>query len=298
MEYSSIKLQRALHISELYAVHYFEFSKDYACAEEQHDFWEMVYVDKGELVICLNGESFTAKDGELMFYAPGQTHAFRGNGYTAANVMVVDFCCKDKLMGYLADKRLQPSAGQRALLKDVLRESRQAFSSRLDNPWDHTLVRAKDGPIGCEQMIGCYMTELIVSLLRQMLNPFRTTRKTISTPLLDEMVAYMEQNLSRMLTLDTLAEEFHVSTSCVKRLFSQYKQTGAMQFFTLLKIERAKKLLREQTLNSFQIAEQLGYDNSHYFCNRFKKYTGMSPMEYRRSVNAINPEKSRSSGKK
>ena len=296
MEFQPIKLQKALHITQLYAAHYFELSKDYDFPGERHNVWELVYIDRGRILVTAGQEEFLANDGDLLFHAPNEWHALRGDGVSAANVMVIDFACKDKVMNALTGKRLRPSATQRALLKDVLRECRQSFASRLDDPFDHTLTRAEDAPLGSEQMIGCYMTELITSLLRQILNPFRAEKKTTSTPLLDAMVAYMEENISRMLSLDALADAFHVSTSCVKRLFSQYKQTGAMQFFTSLKIDRAKKLLREQDMNIFQIAEAVGYDNSHYFCNRFKKFTGMSPMEYRRSVNAINP-KSRRSGR-
>ena len=295
MEFQPIKLQRALNITQLYAAHYFEFTKDFFMPEQQHDCWELVYVDKGQILVSAEQGEFTATDGELFFHAPQEHHSLRGDGVSAANVMVVDFACKDKVLQNLAGVRTKPSAAQRALLKDVLRECRQAFESRLDDPSDHLLVRAKDAPLGSEQMIGCYLTELLMSLLRQRLNPFRAAKKTVSTPLLDEMVAYMERNLSQMLTLDALAEEFHVSTSCVKRLFTQYKQTGAIQFFTTMKIECAKRLLRENKQNIFQIAEALGYESSHYFCNRFKKFTGMSPMEYRHSVNAINPQSHRSS---
>ena len=60
-----------------------------------------------------------------------------------------------------------------------------------------------------------------------------------------------------------------------------------MKLFTTMKIDRAKQLLRESDRNVSQIAEILGYDNSFYFCSQFKKFTGMSPLEYRRSVNAI-----------
>ena len=295
MDFQPIKLQKALNITQLCAAHYYEFTRDFETACQQHSYWELVYIDKGQVLVTSDQEEFLATDGDLFFHAPQERHALRGDGTSAANVMVVVFACKDKLLKSLAGIRARPSASQRALLKDILRECRQSFESRLDDPSDHSLVRAKDAPIGSEQMIGCYMTELIVSLLRQRLNPFRAAKKTVSTPLLDQIVAYMEQNISCMLTLDSLAEEFHVSTSCVKRLFAQYKQTGAMQFFTTLKIERAKKLLRENEQNIFQIAEALGYDNSHYFCNRFKKFTGMSPLEYRRSINAINPQSHRSS---
>ena len=112
-------------------------------------------------------------------------------------------------------------------------------------------------------------------------------RKSGSLPLLDAMIAFMERNLTSKMTLQMLAEEFHVSTSYVKRLFAQYKQCGAIHYFTLMKVDHAKKLLREHDHNVSQIAEELGYDNIYYFCNQFKKIEGMSPLEYRRSVKAI-----------
>ena len=289
MEYQSIKLQKVWHITALYCAHYFEFVKDFVIEGERCDFWKLVYVDKGEILLATDQEEIDAVSGDLFFLAPQEWHSFRGNGRSASNVLVIGFRCKDKIMNTLIGKRLRPITAQRALLRDILRESRASFSSRLDDPENHTLIRAVDAPIGSEQMIGCYMTELINSLIRRMLNPLRTDKEDIaSTPLLNAMVAYMEQNVCKMLSMEQLAAEFHVSTSCIKRLFSQYKQMGAMEYFTKLKIERAKSLLREHSMNVFQIAETLGYD-SHYFCNRFKKLTGMTPKEYQRSVNATPP---------
>lgn len=286
MDFQPITLRKVLQINTLYAAHYLELAKNYTESGARHDFWEMVYIDKGECLVTIEQEDFTAQSGELFFYAPGQWHFLRGNGTAAANVMVVSFQCRAKLMERLIGRRLRPVSSQRALLKDVLRECRLSFSSGLDDPYNNTLVRAKEPFLGSEQMIGCYMTELLVSLLRQLQAPRQVDRKIGSAPMLDAIVAYMEENISAKLSLDLLAEEFHVSPSYIKRLFAQYKQTGAMSFFSAMKIERAKKLLREKELNVSQIAEFLGYDNSYYFCNRFKKATRMSPLEYRRSVNA------------
>ena len=292
MEHQTIKLYRMLHISELYCAHYYEFTKNFMTGSQPHGFWTLVYVDKGEILVTADAEEKEAVNGDLFFFAPNEAYSLRGNGKTAANVLVVAFQCKDKVMHALSGKRHRPSTGQRALLRDVLRECRASFSSRLDDPNDHQLVRAKDAPLGSEQMIGCYMVELITSLLRQMLNPFREDKEIDSSPLLKAMIDYMQNNITRVLSMEQLAAEFHVSTSCIKRHFSQYKQMGAMEYFTKLKIEHAKKLLREQSMNVTQIAETLGYD-SHYFCNRFKKFTGMTPKEYQRSVNATPPNRHR-----
>lgn len=105
--------------------------------------------------------------------------------------------------------------------------------------------------------------------------------------MLDAICVYMEQNLNRKLTLELLAAEFHISRSYIKKLFAQYKQTGAMHYLIQLKITKAKELLRENEKNVSQIAEYLGYDNVYYFCNQFRKFEGMSPLEYRRSVKAM-----------
>lgn len=286
MDFQPITLRKLLHINVLYAAHYLELAKNYTEPVDRHDFWEMVYVDKGELLVTAGEEEFTATSGELIFHIPGEPHALRGNGTTAANVMVLSFQCRSKEMERFTGRRLRPNSSQRALLKDILRECRLSFSSGLDDPYDNTLVRTGEPFLGSEQMIGCYMTELFVSLLRQIQAPRLVDKKIGSAPMLDAMVAYMEENISAKLSLDLLAEEFHVSPSYIKRLFAQYKQTGAMSFFAAMKIDRAKKLLRENELNVSQIAEFLGYDNSYYFCNRFKKAAGMSPLEYRRSVNS------------
>ena len=50
MEYVAITLRRPIQIERIVSVHYFEYGPDYAFVGEQHDFWELVYVDKGEII--------------------------------------------------------------------------------------------------------------------------------------------------------------------------------------------------------------------------------------------------------
>lgn len=287
MELQPLPLRRELAISALHAAHYFELSKNYTGPGQVYDAWELVYIDRSELLVVSGEQTFPMAAGELLIHAPGEYHALLGNGISAANVMTVIFPCKSPAMEAFRGRRLRPNTAQRALLKDLLKEIRNSFSNRLDDPLDHRLVRAEDSPIGSEQMIAMYLLELLLSLLRQIHRPQQVDKTLGSVPMLDGMVAYMAQNLSAKMSLELLAREFHVSPSYIKRLFAQYKQMGAMRFFTGLKIEQAKKLLRERETNVSQIAEDLGYDNSSYFCNQFKKHTGMSPTEYRKSVNAI-----------
>ena len=49
MNYEALRIARALTIDEVVAIHYFEYASNYFFEGERHDFWEFVYVDKGEV---------------------------------------------------------------------------------------------------------------------------------------------------------------------------------------------------------------------------------------------------------
>ncbi len=287
MEFGEITLKKTLSVSKLHSVHYFELSKTYEFPGEQHDFWELVYVDKGEIIVTAGDNEFSVSSGEVLFHEPNEWHNIRANGTIAPNVMILSFQCRSAAMNFFAGKQMRPDSRQREFLSMILAESKKAFSSRLDDPYENTLVRAAEQPVGSEQLIGLYLTLFLISLLRHEEKTASTDRKSGSLPLLDAILSYMQQNLHRKLTLEHLAAEFHISRSYIKKLFAQYLQTGAMHYFIGLKITKAKDLLRESEKNVSQIAEILGYDNVYYFCNQFRKTEGMSPLEYRRSVKAL-----------
>lgn len=291
MQYTPIRLRKELNVSALYAVHYLELLQDSAFPGESHDFWELVYVDRGQVIVTAGQEEYPLTRGEMIFHAPGEHHALRVTGPKVANVMILNFECRSNAAQQLRGCRLRSVTDtQRMLLRVIMNESRAAFSSRLDDPQDNTLVRVKDSLLGTEQMIYQSLCELLINICRQLQTHVSMNQSLGAQPILDAIILYMEQHLSNKLTLAQLADEFHISTSYIQRLFSQYKKTGAIHYFTEMKIARAKQLLRNRCQNISQVAEELGYDNTYYFCNQFKKFTGKSPREYRQSVSALLPQ--------
>ena len=69
-----------------------------------------------------------------------------------------------------------------------------------------------------------------------------------------------------------------------KTLFKSVTGLGVMEYYRLLKIERAKRMLREGEGNITQVADRLGYASVHYFSRYFKQATGMTPTEYTLSL--------------
>ena len=97
----------------------------------------------------------------------------------------------------------------------------------------------------------------------------------------------MDSNIASKLSLDDIAHFAGISKTAVKQLFREQAGCGACEYYIRMKIDLAKKYIRERSYNFTQIAEILGYDSIHYFSRQFKRCVNMSPSEYAASVKAL-----------
>ena len=91
----------------------------------------------------------------------------------------------------------------------------------------------------------------------------------------------IEGSYDRNISLDEICREAAVSRNYFCYLFKREVGVSVWNYLTQLRMERAKKLLEETDLRSYEIAFQVGYDNPSYFSRIFKKYEQMTPNEYR-----------------
>ena len=107
-----------------------------------------------------------------------------------------------------------------------------------------------------------------------------TTNKTI-----DDIMAYIESNLEKRITLNQTAAIFGFNSNYLSQLFSKHAGCSFIDYVSTQKINKAKLLLSESDVKVYEISEKLGFESAFYFSNVFKKYTGLSPREYiRRQV--------------
>jgi len=93
---------------------------------------------------------------------------------------------------------------------------------------------------------------------------------------------YIERHYANAnLSLTDVAAQVNLSPSHFSAVFSHETGETFTEYLTNLKIEKAKGLLRSTTLKSFEISDQIGYNDPHYFSFVFKKHTGLSPKRFR-----------------
>ena len=83
------------------------------------------------------------------------------------------------------------------------------------------------------------------------------------------------------LSLSSAAEYASVSTGYLSGLFKKESGTNFVKYLTDVRMEKSMQLLRTTDMKTYEIAYETGFSNPHYFSISFKKYTGMSPSEFR-----------------
>ncbi len=86
------------------------------------------------------------------------------------------------------------------------------------------------------------------------------------------------------LTLNILAEQVYLAPPYLSNLFKKSVGLTVGQYILNVRIENAKRLMKEPQLKFYQISSMVGYEDSNYFTKIFKKRTGMTPSEYKESL--------------
>lgn len=288
MKYQSTKLKQEFLINRIYTIHYFEYEKEYEFLGESHDFWEIVYVDKGEILVTAGEKQFPLKQGEMVFHQPNEYHNLRANGVVAPNIIIVAFECRSPAMNFFREKVMNLSDYEKHFLSVILKEASEAYASPLDDTFLPKLEKRKQALFGCEQMIALSLTQLLIALRRSAMSAPRKSEtvlmKRFSHDVVAEVTDFLAEHIGTKLRFSEVADFAGMSESSLKNIFRSQTGQGVMKYFAQMKIDRAKSLIREGNYNTTQIAALLGYDSIHQFSRRFKEITGMSPREYGNSV--------------
>lgn len=96
---------------------------------------------------------------------------------------------------------------------------------------------------------------------------------------------YHEHDLS----LDRLAEMFRLTPPYISRLFKDHTESNFIDYMIEIRIEAAKELLKDKSIKVNDVSEAVGYANTRSFLRTFKKFTGLTPTEYRERMAKSDP---------
>lgn len=281
-------MKQPLEITDIISIHYFEYAKDFTFSGEFHDFWELVYADKEELIITAGAHELFLPTEHFYLHRPMEFHNLRCNGEKAANSVIVSFSSPCPQLYSIAGQIFSCPANCKKNLAQIIDEAKSAFATPLGERHTSQLVPNENQTFGAEQLIQIHLEELLIRLIRAYGQNEQEKAPLLADANINgrlaEICQYLEQNVESKLSFLDLCQRFSMSESSLKKLFRDGIGCGAMDFYNRCKIDRAKQLIREKEVNFTEIADRLGYNTVQYFSLRFKQSTGMTPSQYARSI--------------
>ncbi|NMB02450.1 MAG: response regulator [Firmicutes bacterium] len=102
--------------------------------------------------------------------------------------------------------------------------------------------------------------------------------------LISTMKAYVDEHYRSGVSLNMLAERLNMSSSQLSKLFYEYVGENFSDYVNKLKGQKAKELLKGTDKRIYEIADYLGFSDTHYFSAWFKRTVGVSPTDYREGL--------------
>lgn len=100
--------------------------------------------------------------------------------------------------------------------------------------------------------------------------------------IIQKTMKYIEEHYGdESISLSSAADHVSVSTGYLSALFKKEGKMNFVEYLTKVRMEKAMELLKNTDKKTYEIAYAIGFANPHYFSISFKKYSGMSPSDYR-----------------
>lgn len=234
---------------------------------------ELVLVTGGKGKVVIEGSDFSLKSGTMLYLPPGLRHSmfscsdsplsFYGVHFS---YLSVDFCsdewkCED-------GKEALPV---RNVFEAAEYQKTEMLFRRLNHCWN-------EKGLGYEMICRSALLEILCQCMcRDEIN--YASRKKVET-----LLAFIHKNLERKITVGEMAKMVDLSPDYLAVQFKYITGFTIVQYLNRSRIDRAKVLLLDEKMKIGDVVEKLGFCDEFYFSRVFKKYEGVSPINYVKQV--------------
>lgn len=251
-----------------------------------HNFFEFVYVLEGRAMQIKNQISSVIKQGDYFIVDYGVTHMYhRVNG---EKFKIINCMFRPKLI----DETLENSSRFKDLVNNYL--IRFSYKNIRQDPTDvvfqdtdkNTILgvlnkivaeyEAKE--VGYQEIIRSYLIVIIISMMRAVTPPDIITDDNSTQYIID----YIKANYMRPIKLSDFCSVLNYSLPYLSKKFKIDTGMSFIDYLQQIRIEQSCRLLANTDKKIEEIAMLVGYGNTPFFNNVFKKNLNMSPRMFRK----------------
>lgn len=258
---------------------YLQFvNENHSYVAHYHEEVEVIFVEKGQITVFSGSRRMDLTEGDICFFMPGEVHTFQSITYN--NLYVMKFPV--------------PSAAPEELRLDRRRLKRNVLSPEDS---DYPLFRGAIDRIhreyttretGYSLAIKAESLHLLTALLRRL--PWEPAQPIRSTRLLETVNRYLDERYDAPITLEEAAAACHFSKYYFAHAFKELTGTTFSRYLAAFRLEKAVAALAVSDGNITAVALSCGFGNVRSFNRAFRERFGMTPLQYRHTVQTTPPE--------
>lgn len=285
-----LKIKDSISVSSIITMYYFDFTADFTAPLEKHPFWEFVYVDNGSVIVTAENSTYVLNKGEIVFHKPDVLHSVCCDGKTPANIFIMTFVANNRAMNTFNNCITKLPYNLQGILAAIIDEMKKSYGECPGIICEHP-----QAPFGAEQMIKSYLEQFLILIKRTIdtgntensYNKLLQHNNTGTNQLVTHIINILEQNIYGNITIADISNRTNYGKNQLCETFKNVTGKTIVEYYTQLKINEAKFLMREQRLNNAQISDLLFFSSPQYFTKVFKSVTSMTPREYKASIQYI-----------
>lgn len=254
--------------------------------EHYHDFIEIVFILNGQGKQVLEGNEYLVSAGDVFVLQGNQRHYFMdASQVEIVNVMydginkaeIVDDSIK-KMEGYNALFIFEPYYRSNHRFKNKLRLNRDELA-KIEIILNAMFYEQENKQEGYELILGNRLQELIILLSRHYSNIEATEAQSLVR--IGKVIDYLENDLSEKIYIEDLADMAFMSKRNFMRIFKRAVGLSPIQYLMQVRLQKARRLLRDTNLQISDVSLTCGFTDSNYFIKCFKQSFGTTPYKFR-----------------
>lgn len=232
---------------------------------------ELLYINEGNGQYYVRDREYIVQAGNLVICNSGVMHGEVPN----RNNSMQSYCC---LINDLHIENLQENTLFSGDHNPVLYFQDGAVGNLIKSLHEFNNSDERDFEI-CT-MLANALLNIVYNRIKKRENIIAYNKKN-NEEFAQELMKYMDANYAEPITLEDIANEFHISQSALSRFFKNEVGISPMKYITYRRIGEAQNLLENTNLSLGEIGSRLSFYDSSHFSSVFKKNVGVTPSQYR-----------------
>lgn len=237
-----------------------------------HEHTEILYFTKGGCSFFCDGKTFDVQEHDVVVINSTQVHSF------TAKDGVAEHYCMHLTPAFFSDVDFDG-----ILIQNLIRGD-EYVTERIRKIRNRRYVHKK----GNDMMIKSHAYALFAHLIRKYSykgDEEEAKRNTDNLKRMELVFSYIDAHYCEDITTEALAGLMYVSVSYFCRFFKKVTGTTAAAYISEFRIKKSFPLLENTDMSMSEIAEKVGFDDPNYFSRVFRSTTGITPSEYRKTIN-------------